>query len=827
MRDATVERLAKIISDRNDDGSGEKGFRSRHAFELHLGLAEGWFSLFLVAAVVYSTIWCVQAVGWVEHLNILTLTTALGLIIGVIAAKQQRFSRLPVHLVVLAFGLLLAFWQTAGAFYDGNTAALAHGMQTWFSTVTHGGSGNDDSIFLFFIAALGFILAYTSTWLVYRTRSPWLMIAANAVVLLINLSAAIDGFIIFLVVFLMASLLLLLRFNLYESVRRWQKQGLRYADDIGWDVMQAGALISIGILIFSWLLPAGYTNPAVAQIWSLNSNPWVQLQNTWNRVISVEGGVIPSNRGNFRDTLALGGNPNLNKEIVFTVQSNDGSQYLQSLSYDTYTDRGWVVGPTSTLKANANQPYSSTTQLSHALQQKIKVINPPGEQYPYLFGASQLASTSVRPNLLQSTATGEVVAWLGQDGYLGEGTTYTVISSVSSADEKTLRSVPLPADAPPAPPASMAYDAPVSVNYFNPDIVRINTQLPNNLDPRISDLAKRISAQSPTMYGKAVALEQYLRKNYTYSTNIKRPSGQDGVAWFLFDNPAKNGFCNYYASAMALMARSLGIPARVVAGYTNGDPDQKVSNQRVIRGTDAHSWTQVFFAGYGWINFEPSASFSTFTRPNPSDYSSTGSMSIGGDTTGVTGQGLKDRNRFKLDASDNGGASNAADAQGSLYLRQQVGMALGSLVLLLLFAAIVFGIWWSRLFRRYSLASRLYGRVCILANWAGIELHQSLTPYEYIQELAVVAPNDTDTLERLGDIYVRERWADPESIEHPRRNGELDELPGLWKRLQPHLILYVLRHPHFLRWLPSRVWHFFSAFLERRRARRLSFDEDV
>src|SRR5207344_2130326 len=83
--------------------------------------------------------------------------------------------------------------------------------------------------------------------------------------------------------------------------------------------------------------------------------------------------------------------------------------------------------------------------------------------------------------------------------------------------------------------------------------------------------------------------------------------------WFLFRSNHK-GFCNYFATSMAIMARELGIPARVVEGYTNGKFDVK-KNQWVIRGTDAHSWVQIYFAGYGWVNFEPSPSFSTFTRP--------------------------------------------------------------------------------------------------------------------------------------------------------------------------------------------------------------------
>src|SRR2546428_2510120 len=118
MQDATSERLSKRTADpRPSDGGSDKNRRipGRPFLQLHLGLAEGWFSLFLLAAVVYSTIWCVEAADWVDHLNILSLTTLLGLVIGVLAAKQHRLPRLLVHALAIVFGLLLAFWQTAGA----------------------------------------------------------------------------------------------------------------------------------------------------------------------------------------------------------------------------------------------------------------------------------------------------------------------------------------------------------------------------------------------------------------------------------------------------------------------------------------------------------------------------------------------------------------------------------------------------------------------------------------------------------------------------------------------------------------------------------------
>jgi Transglutaminase-like superfamily/Domain of unknown function (DUF4129) len=303
------------------------------------------------------------------------------------------------------------------------------------------------------------------------------------------------------------------------------------------------------------------------------------------------------------------------------------------------------------------------------------------------------------------------------------------------------------------------------------------------------------------MYDKAVALESYLHNNYAYDTHISLPPGEEGVSWFLFRSHNR-GFCNYFATSMAIMARELGMPARIVAGYTNGKYDAK-QQQWVIRGSDAHSWVQIYFAGYGWVNFEPSASFTDFVRPVVSSNGISGAApgGPGGPTPGNTRKNLKDLNQ-----SDTGNTDTASNpAQQEAQLRQDISLTLAGLMLLMLFGVVYFSIWWRRLFRGYGLSAQVYGRICTLANWAGITIQPSQTPYEYMQTLAEAAPNEALTLERLGDIYVRDRWADPTSAEHPRRNGEISELPGMWKRLQPRLFLHVLRHPHFLRWFPQRL----------------------
>ena len=823
VRDTAVERLSKLITDSRDGGGADNNKDAQShkpAFPFHLSLEEGWFSLVLLTIVVYSTIWSVQAVNWVDHLNVLTLTTLLGLITGVVAAKQHRFPPLAVHVVVVLLALLIAFWQTAGAFDGGNTAQLAHGMRQWFVSVINGGTGEDDSIFLFFITLLGFLLAYSSAWLVYRARNLWLMIVANAVVLLINLSNVEDGYIVFLVVFLMASLLLLLRMNLFESTRRWRRQGLRFSDDLGWDVMQAGALVSIAILVFSWFLPWGYTNDAASQVWSANANPWVQLEDTWNRVISLSGGNIPNNHGNFQDTLVLGGNPNLNHDVVFKVQSDDPSQYLESLSYDTYDGRGWSNAPTFGLPLQPNTVIASESTVVHTVSQQINVVDPPGEQNPYLLGASQIASVNVPSTLLGSKNSDSLVAILARNGRLTAGQHYSVSSYVSSADVPSLRSIPMPAD---SPHFSDNYEGEYPLTYYNPPVVAANLQLPKDLDPNIAQMAQRITANASSMYDKVIALETYLRTNYSYDVNIRLPAGQEGVSWFLFRS-GNRGFCNYFSTAMAVMARTLGIPARVAVGYTNGQLDSK-THQHIIYGTDAHSWTQVYFAGYGWINFEPSSSFSQFVRPTPNQYlpGTSSTVPSGGLNPNIGKNHKTPRNEL---GDTSGTTSTQTRGQFEAQLGRQAGIAIGAVVLLILFSLLLFSIWWRRLFRHYNVSAQIYGRICILANWAGIPLQYSQTPHEYIQSIAVAAPDEAPTLQRFEDIYVRELWASPDSTEHPLNTGEVQELPALWQRLQPRLFLYVVKHPRVLMTLPNRTWKSLLRLRAKRRARR-ALEQDL
>jgi protein-glutamine gamma-glutamyltransferase len=122
------------------------------------------------------------------------------------------------------------------------------------------------------------------------------------------------------------------------------------------------------------------------------------------------------------------------------------------------------------------------------------------------------------------------------------------------------------------------------------------------LDIRIPKLAEEITASAPDNYDKAVALESYLRTRFGYTLNLPRGVGHDPLANFLFDR--KQGHCEYFASAMTVMLRSLRIPARLVTGFRTGEFND-LTRQYVVRASNAHAWVEAYFPGYGWVSFDP------------------------------------------------------------------------------------------------------------------------------------------------------------------------------------------------------------------------------
>ena len=131
------------------------------------------------------------------------------------------------------------------------------------------------------------------------------------------------------------------------------------------------------------------------------------------------------------------------------------------------------------------------------------------------------------------------------------------------------------------------------------------------LDVRIAKLAEEITAAAPSNYEKAIALEHYLATHFGYTLELPSRVPRDPLANFLFER--KHGHCEYFASSMAVMLRSLRIPSRIVTGFRGGEFND-LTGQYVVRASDAHSWVEAYFPGSGWISFDPTPAGSLPTR---------------------------------------------------------------------------------------------------------------------------------------------------------------------------------------------------------------------
>ncbi len=161
---------------------------------------------------------------------------------------------------------------------------------------------------------------------------------------------------------------------------------------------------------------------------------------------------------------------------------------------------------------------------------------------------------------------------------------YTIYSQLAKPSEDALRTAP-------ATGLPKGYD--------------VYLQLPPEITPRTRALAQQITAPHANAYDKARAIEAWLESNLTYTLRLEDPGAQEAVDFFLFDR--KQGHCEYFASAFAVLARAAGIPVRQVNGFLGGEWNE-YQGYVAVRAGDAHSWDEVYFPGVGWVTFDPTPS---------------------------------------------------------------------------------------------------------------------------------------------------------------------------------------------------------------------------
>ncbi len=349
---------------------------------------------------------------------------------------------------------------------------------------------------------------------------------------------------------------------------------------------------------------------------------------------------------------------------------------------------------------------------------------------------------------IELRASGEVpvyddITGLHATDRLQSGQEYSAVSKLSAASEDELRA------------AGMDYDEWLKKRYLD---------LPATVSRQVRDLATQIvsEAGADNPYDAALAIQNYLRQNYEYSLTLPNPPvGVDRTDWFLFD--IKKGYCEYYATSMIVMLRSQGIPARFAAGYAPGayDPATKL---RIVKESAAHAWPEVYFPGYGWVDFEPTPSQPVAGReiaaPEPA-VSPTPQTTAGATATVSLPQPQKGVDDPGQKLPDNGGDQFILPFGGTT----------GNLLMLgLLLAATLAGVWlFTRGRRQPQSPGTYYGK---MISWArllrlGPSAHQ--TPYEFSEALARELPGTGLFARTISRAYVRERYS-------PKASGPTDKL---------------------------------------------------
>jgi transglutaminase-like putative cysteine protease len=318
--------------------------------------------------------------------------------------------------------------------------------------------------------------------------------------------------------------------------------GIRDHGDTLAAVLAAMVLVSATLT----LLPAG-----AAQPWALDrGNPTLES--------TVEAD----------DEMTIVGSTRLSPEVRYTIESPVAANWHAG-AYDRYTGDGWVrSGEQSPLEGPLDGPPGNSTSVNVTItpETESSSLPAPWQAVDVRGPAAQTARVDEHGTLRLAEPVDKSV---------------TVESRVLEADPAALRN------------ASTDYAPAIEERY---------TQLPESTPERVGERTDEIiaAADAENPYDQAVAIERYLRGEYEYSLTVRRPDGDVADA-FLFEMDA--GYCVYFATTMAAMLRSQGIPAQFVTGYSEGE---RVGEDRyVVRGQDAHAWVKAYFPGHGWVTFDP------------------------------------------------------------------------------------------------------------------------------------------------------------------------------------------------------------------------------
>lgn len=566
---------------------------------------EGWLSLGLVLAMLLALAWSVEHAGWFDLIHFVVPVAILGGLAGALLGV----TRLSVVFVLPASAVLgtWAVLSTIGSeFYPSldplhRLLVLRGDALDWVRIVVDGGFAPQLSPYALGIGALMWVTAFMAAYVLYRHHRVLDSILLVGVALIANMSATFAELFGFLLLFSVAALLLWLRVALISREEGWRTRSVTETIEVPGQIMRSGFTFIFGSIALAWVLTTVAVAAPLTGVWSNLDGIWSNVRDQFEGVFGGLSGSDSRIQGTFFGaSFRVRGSWSSSDGAVMTVASQR-AYYMRTITYDVYTGHGWMSGegsdrrvaagdrifpgytPERPLSADSFTVETVTVEIQRSIGRNVFT---PG--YP---------TAAFAPLVIHQPGGLPLLGALNSGVTLDTGKGYQITADISNATEAML--------------AGAGTDYPVEITD-----TYLSTQ---GVTARTGDLARQVveAASATDPYHQARALANYLRTDprFTYATVAALPSepGRDLVDFFLFDPKGQVGYCEYFASAMAVMARTLGLPSRVAVGYAPGERSAPGVYQ--YRERQAHAWTEIYFPGYGWQIFEATHSLAQVSRP--------------------------------------------------------------------------------------------------------------------------------------------------------------------------------------------------------------------
>jgi transglutaminase-like putative cysteine protease len=662
-------------------------------------------------------------------------------------------------------------------------------VSIWWGRLTDGEAANDPSFYLFLISWLMWVTGAWLSWCVLRWRKPMLGLipgAAAFATTLLNIPANQNGYTLSILVLTLA---LLLWTNYTGSIASATRAHVKLTGDARWDFWESGLVAMAALIVLGIMLPPLSTVDRTVDAESNLFSNWAQLQQRLNSHPGVVG-TGPGGAGTtgFSPDVPLGGPLTRTRDPVFTYTKDTklgdyaNTIYFRGVDVTSTVGGEWRYAATPGLRRsiakNQVPSYAENYQALAYAGIAIKMIRPPIGNADIVFYPGQLYRVD-RP-----TVATQVVLPLSQIGDL-----YSVDRLSSVSPPTGIGSYLVTVE------YSSATDAELKAAGANyPDWLRQFSTLPasgyrtSDVMSYIHDLAVKIvtDAGATNPYDEATAIQNYLRdpQHFTYTLNgaPQAPVGIDRLYYFLHDS--HKGYCEFFASAMGDMLRSLGIPTQLVNGFGPGSFDS-TTNSFVVRGEDAHTWVESYFPGYGWIPFEPTPDISGGYEPI---------------TRGSQGQALclKDENCDPGATTTTGGGLVSPSAlppgfrepnntgSGTAIFRTPDAGTLTKIVGVLLALILLLGAAVARYLRPRTVMG-VWKRTLAMSELAGAKRRPGETPLELGRRLQRSFPEASGPVGALAGGFMVAAYA-PEEMAETSRSSVMDA----WSALRPLLVRRVL-----------------------------------